>query len=139
MNLMRWHVLLFACLLAGCGEKTPESPPETTASPQSSPQAPAGVPSEDLSLLQKEYETTKADYQKNPTKENAQRYVDATVGYANAVMYSNAAPKEKYPKALRLYEEALKVDPENKTAQENRKLILDIYESLGKKPPEGGK
>ncbi len=132
-------VCLIAFFLAGCSGQAPEQASEVSASPQQTAGASLQTSKDDLSHLQREYERTKEEYRKDPTEENAQRYADAIVGYANAVMYSDAPPKEKYPKALQLYEEALKVDPNNKVAQENRQTILDIYKSLGRKPPEGGK
>jgi tetratricopeptide (TPR) repeat protein len=136
---MRFLVFLLSVfLLFGCGKSAPDQPPEINSPPQETSPSSSRTSSEDLSLLRKQYEKAKEAYSQNPTRDNAERYVDATVGYANAVMLSDATPREKYPRALRLYEEALKVDPANKVAQENRQLILDIYKSLGKKPPEGG-
>jgi tetratricopeptide (TPR) repeat protein len=46
-------------------------------------------------------------------------------------------PKEKYPKALALFREALKVDPKNKVALENKNMIEQIYKSMGRPIPKG--
>ncbi len=43
--------------------------------------------------------------------------------------------KVKYPRALRLYREALKLDPNNKEAKANKKMIEDIYRSMGRPIP----
>lgn len=52
------------------------------------------------------------------------------------MMDGEKLPMQKYPEALALYDKALKLDPENKEAKSNRAMILDIYESMGKKPPQ---
>ncbi|MER3466852.1 MAG: hypothetical protein C4340_07130, partial [Armatimonadota bacterium] len=59
-----------------------------------------------------------------------------TVKYATAVMLGDLPPREKYPQALELYEEALGQDPNNAEAKTNRQLILDIYKSMGREPPK---
>jgi hypothetical protein len=46
------------------------------------------------------------------------------------------ANERKYPEALKVYDEALAVDPTNDEAKTNRQLILDIYAQLGKEPPK---
>jgi hypothetical protein len=44
-------------------------------------------------------------------------------------------PKEKYPKALRLYREVVKLDPTNSKAKTTIKTIEDIYKSMGRPIP----
>jgi len=71
-------------------------------------------------------------------KKVTQTYVRATVTYGNVVMFSPALPpKAKYPKALALYREALQLDPTNKTALNNKKVIEDIYRSMNRPIPKG--
>jgi len=92
---------------------------------------------ESIERLEKNYETAKKEWSESPNdKEKRENYVEATVAYANKVMYGPGNPKEKYPKALRLYEEALKIDSSHKEAKSNCDLILSIYRQMGRKPPE---
>ena len=91
-----------------------------------------------LAKLEKAYNVAKAAWMKdkaNATKKKA--YVKTTVTLGTAVMTSPAfGPKDKYPRALRLYREALKVDPKNKEATENSKMIVDIYRQMGRPVPK---
>ncbi|HWP31566.1 MAG TPA: hypothetical protein VNK96_07580 [Fimbriimonadales bacterium] len=92
---------------------------------------------ENIAVLEKSYESAKKEWNASPNdKEKQKKYVEATVAYANKVMYGPGLPKEKYPKALRLYEEALKIDPSHREAKANRDMILSIYRQMGRKPPE---
>lgn len=55
---------------------------------------------------------------------------------AEKVMLDPKLPaKEKYPKALEMFAEALKVDPQNKLALDSKSMIEGIYESMGKPVP----
>ena len=90
-----------------------------------------------VNKLQRQYEESKAAYEKSQSTANTKYFVEDTVRYATAVMTSPHIPaKEKYPKALNLYREAQKADPENAEAKENITLIEGIYESLGRSVPE---
>jgi hypothetical protein len=56
----------------------------------------------------------------------------------NRVMYkSGAAPRVKYPMALRLYRTAGALDSGNKEAADCISLIESIYEQIGQPTPEG--
>lgn len=112
--------------LAGCSS----SPPKPTA-PQSS--APAAPPS--VEALQAAYEKSASEYNASKGDSAKAAYVSATVAYATAVM-AGEGPPAKYRKALKLYDEALKLDPANDEAKTNRQLILDIYKQMGKEPPK---
>ena len=46
------------------------------------------------------------------------------------------APKDKYPKALAMFRNALKIDPDNALSKNSIKLIEDIYKSMGRPVPE---
>lgn len=55
---------------------------------------------------------------------------------AEVVMNDPKLPaKEKYPKALSMFNDALKVDPQNKLALDSKGMIEGIYESMGKPIP----
>ena len=63
--------------------------------------------------------------------------VGATYELAEGVMYRSAAPpNRKYPAALRLFRAVLALEPNHEKALENKKIIEDIYEALGKPLPE---
>lgn len=92
----------------------------------------------ELAKLEKSYKASKAAYVKKPKDANLKKkYVQATVDFGTATMMSgDLTPKVKYPGALKLYREALKVDPKNKVALENKKMIEDIYRSMGREIPK---
>lgn len=46
------------------------------------------------------------------------------------------APREKYPKSLGMFRDALEIDPNNALAKDSIKLIEDIYASMGRPVPE---
>ena len=90
-------------------------------------------------LLQRVYDKNKAAYKKTKTPKAKKAYVEATNALAYATMTAGGlAPKVKYPRALNLYREALKVDPANKVAKQNADMIVSIYKSMGRKVPGGG-
>ena len=45
-------------------------------------------------------------------------------------------PREKYPKALGMFRDALKIDPGNALAKDGKKLIEDVYTSMGRPVPQ---
>lgn len=86
------------------------------------------------------YTSAKAKFAKNP-KDAALRkaYVSATVTLGTATMNSPIlSSKVKYPQALKYYREALKADPKNKEALENKNLIEGIYKQMGRPIPPSG-
>ena len=91
-----------------------------------------------LDRLKKGYVAAKAKYTKQPKNTNLKKnYIEATVAYGNAMMTSPVlSAKQKYPGALRLYREALKLDPKHKVALANKKTIEDIYKSMGREIPK---
>lgn len=91
-----------------------------------------------LATAKAAYVTAKGAYTKKPSDAKLKKaYVVATVKFATATMTSGAlSSKEKYPGALRLYREALKVDPKNKEALQNKQMIEQIYQSMGKPIPK---
>jgi tetratricopeptide (TPR) repeat protein len=88
--------------------------------------------------LEKAYKAAKAAYFKSP--KNAalkKRYVNATVVFGHESMVSTALPpRTKYKQALRLYREALKLDPKNPVAKPESELIINIYKQMGRPIPQ---
>lgn len=82
-------------------------------------------------------------YEKNAGKPTAGKFkkaaADTIMKEADAVLVSPAmGPKDKYPKALGLYREVVKLDPKNKEAQDAIKTIVSIYKQMGRPVPGGG-
>lgn len=92
---------------------------------------------ERLQRLERAYQSAKRAFEQdrgNATKRRA--YIDRTVAFGTATMNSPALPpRQKYPRALRLYREALRLDPRNREALANKKMIEDIYRQMGKPIP----
>jgi tetratricopeptide (TPR) repeat protein len=115
--------LLLACLVGAQGAQSAEDTKELAR----------------LAKLDKAQATAKQAYLKKPKDAKLKKkYVDATTTLAYEVMTSPAlSPREKYPRALRLYREAKQVDPKNKDAIKWVKEIEDIYKSMGRPVPPG--
>jgi tetratricopeptide (TPR) repeat protein len=92
----------------------------------------------EIKRLEARHKATEAAFTKAPRSQAAKKaHVEATVRLATTVMNARSlAPKDKYPRALRLYRQALKLDPANKEAKANSKMIEDIYKSLGRPIPK---
>ena len=93
----------------------------------------------EMTKLEATYKRAKAAGEKaKPGTPKQKAYIDATVAYGNCVLVSPLlTPKDKYPKALSLYREALKLDPKNKVALENKNMIEQIYKSMNRPIPKG--
>lgn len=66
-----------------------------------------------------------------------QSQISAHMKYAHFLMMNDTlAPKVKYPKALKHYKAVLKLDPNNKNAQDNANQIIEIYNMMGRQVPE---
>jgi tetratricopeptide (TPR) repeat protein len=55
---------------------------------------------------------------------------------SSRMMDEHASPKVKYRAALQDYRQALKADPTNKEAQQNKALIESIYQGMGRPVPQ---
>lgn len=147
---MKRMLLGLACvaLLLGCSPVEPPAEGSGTAAEVAAPESGATTPTdsaapppakettETVETLAAKYEEAKQAFDRSKSGEAKAAYVQATVKYATAVMLGDLPPREKYPKALALYDEALKQDPNNAEAKANRQLILDIYKSMGREPPK---
>lgn len=91
-----------------------------------------------LTALTQTYTSAKASFKKKPKDAKVKKsYVTATVALGTATMNAGSLrPQVKYSGALRLYREALAVDPKNKEALANKKMIEDIYQSMGRPIPK---
>lgn len=146
----RWIVLIsFAIALTGCQVEQHSDAGGTGTNPETAAPKEGQTPpmmqvkenpeeTKQLATLKEEHDTTKAEFEKKKDDAGAKKeYVDATVAFATATMMAESLPpRQKYPDALRLYREALEVDPKNDIALENKKMIEDIYKSMSKPIPE---
>lgn len=92
----------------------------------------------ELAKIEKAYKAAKTAFEKKPKDAAVKKtYVASTVKFGTATMLSPAlGPRQKYAGALKLYREALKVDPKNKEALNNKKMIEDIYTQMGRPIPK---
>ncbi len=63
------------------------------------------------------------------------RQLRVVLGY-RVMNAGSLAPREKYPQALRHFGAVLKADPKNREAAAHKKLIEDIYKSMGRPVPQ---
>lgn len=91
-----------------------------------------------LAALEKKHVAAEAAYKKKPTDAKLKKaHLDAATKLADAVLYSPAlAPKDKYPKALRLYRGIKNVDAKNVHAKKQIEQIESIYRSMGRPIPK---
>ena len=113
-------------------EEAPKEPPKEepkTVQPAKKPtvaemKAKAGVAEKAYNLKKKD-----ATLKKN--------YAAALADLGEAVMLDETIePRKRYPDALKLYRQALKLDPANQKAKDNIKLIEDVYKKMGKPVPK---
>lgn len=94
---------------------------------------------EKLAKHEAAYTKAKRAYEADPKRPADKRktLVEATVQFGATTMVSPVLTSQvKYPKALRLFREALKLDPKHAKAREYRDLIEGIYKSMGKPVPK---
>jgi hypothetical protein len=90
-----------------------------------------------LAKAQREYDSAKALFHRHPTPGNRHLCVVATDRYAlTAISDGSLGPKIKYRQALRLYREALKLEPTNVEAKNNSDYIISIYKSMHRPVPQ---
>ncbi len=114
-----------ALIVAGCStavteDEKAEAP---TATESSMPVAPGDGATADASAP-----AVSAEQQ-----QQAQQFAEE----AEKIMLDPAlAPKDKYPKALGMFRDALEIDPNNALSEKSITLIEDIYKSMGRPVPQ---
>lgn len=114
-----------ALIVAGCStavteDEKAEAP---TATESSMPVAPGDGATADASAP-----AVSAEQQ-----QQAQQFAEE----AEKIMLNPAlAPKDKYPKALGMFRDALEIDPNNALSKKSITLIEDIYKSMGRPVPQ---
>ncbi|MEA2553014.1 MAG: hypothetical protein QOJ65_1190 [Fimbriimonadaceae bacterium] len=131
-----WILSLVLVAVLGCAKNQPTH--EAAVATQQKAISEGGVKDADLAKYKKEYELSKALYVKEPDNKIAKEtYTFATVRYATSTMYSDSLDfKVKYREALKLFREALKVDPKNEDALKSKNMIEDIYTKMGRPIPQ---
>ena len=115
-----------ALTAAGCSatatdEKRAEGPAATVASMTAAPDPGAKA----------------ADADAPAVPEEQQQQAQQLAEEAEKIMLDPAlAPKDKYPKALGMFRDALEIDPNNALASKSITLIEDIYKSMGRPVPQ---
>lgn len=130
-------LLVFGCTQETASQQTTNEDMDINSPAYSQPQTPDSNDASLTKQLKENYEKSKIKYESNPNDEKAKNeFIEATVKYATDVMMGPGAPKEKYPLALKLYDEALELKPDHEAANEGKQLILSIYEQMGRTPPK---
>lgn len=142
----RIAVLISLAVLSACSTAPGPQPVETnsgvqTPAPSAAPAAPAGSP-EALKDAPKQPNDEKVAelrkrYEENPNDGAVKAaYADAVFQNAQFYMYSSPLPpNQKYPKALAMYREVLRLDPSNEAAKQSIETIEAIYRSLNRPVP----
>ena len=82
--------------------------------------------------LMKDADDADAKYMQSKSDADKKEAINKQLTAANYLMFeANLPSKKKYRPALKRYRRVLELDPSNKEAQENKKQIEDIYESMG--------
>jgi cytochrome c-type biogenesis protein CcmH/NrfG len=118
------------------GQQVPATAPGGEHPRPDTPDASASAPSQPLD---EKVAQLQADLAKKPNDAALKKQLaDATFDNAQFYMYkSPLPPNQKYPKALSLYRQVVKLDPSNDAAKQSIDMIESIYRSMGKPiPPE---
>lgn len=120
---------------AGATTPVEAAPVEATPAPVPTP-APAPKPS--VADLKKKAAVTAAALKKSPKSAAAKKAHSASLSaVAKAVMGDTTIPPAKrYPEALTLLRQAVTLDPTNKAAATDKKMIEDVYKQMGRPLPK---
>lgn len=92
---------------------------------------------DELVKLDRTYAAAKKAFDKSPKDAKLkEKFIVAGVKFGHASMMAEALPpKVRYPQALRIYRQVLRVDPKNPVAKQESDLIIDIYKKMGRPVP----
>jgi hypothetical protein len=112
---------------------SPSSQSEPVASSAPEPAAAAGSHEERLKTV----EQLEAAYRQNPDDGGAKaKLIAAKYEYASRLMEDpDVPPRQKYRPALKAFNEILALEPGHKEAAARKKIIEDIYRSMGMPVP----
>lgn len=98
----------------------------------------SGVSLATLKTYRSAYAAAKKALQAKPKDKKARStFVAATNRLATGTMVAEGLPpKQRYPAALRLYREVLKIDPTNHEAKNNSEMIVAVYKSMHRPIPK---
>lgn len=110
-----------------------ETPVATTPKPTPKP---AAKPT--TAALKAKMTAAAAAYKKAPKSAAAKKaYAASLANLAHATMLDQSIPpRTRYPSALKMANQALKLDPTNKTAKDDKKAIESAYKSMGRPVPK---
>lgn len=128
------------------GRIVPEAPTPATESPNIATPPPVPtttgqpVPPQDQNQIElaKKVSSAEALYANNPNDPGVKKSLaNALYLQGQAIMYDEKIPpRAKYGPALKLFNRALALDPTLQAAAENKKIIEQIYASMGRPVPQ---
>lgn len=132
-NIVSFTLLLCAFVAHGQSSKPVGGKPPYMAAPKATAEDKA-----QYAKAQKDQAAAKAAFLKKPKDASLKKkYVEATAKFGTVCMTTNVLErKAKYAMALRYYREALKVDPKNEEALNNKGMIERIYTQMGRPIPK---
>lgn len=127
MKWCAWTVTLLLFLVIGCGSEK--------VNPEKLKQANALI---EQGEYEQGIEQLEALAKTSPEDEALKlSLISAHMKYAWYFMDNDTIPpRVKYPNALKHYRAVLKLDPNNKNAQDNANQIIEIYKMMGREVPE---
>lgn len=126
---------LGALILAGCTTAPAEE--KKTEEPKAAGSGSTVAPEDDKKADGQSAEEAKDEEPAAPpvSKEKQDEAQKLALAAEKVMLDPELGPKEKYPKSLGMFRDALEVDPNNALAKESIKLIEDIYKSMGRPVP----
>jgi tetratricopeptide (TPR) repeat protein len=100
--------------------------------------APAGAMSAEATKLSEQVKTLEGKLKASPGDAATKKQLSAKLYElgTNIMNDPNLPPRQKYPDALKLYNQALAQDPANAEAKQGKDLIEGIYKQMGRPIPK---